>query len=114
MVNETVSSRTTLYVRSVIWLSGIGATAIVVIVRYIPLADRASTIATVIGFLMTIITALIAGAIQQVHLGMNSRLTELVDATRKAAFEGGRAIGRQDSDQEYQAADRRRTDRTAS
>lgn len=103
MVDVQQSSRTTLYVRSAVVLAVVQVVATLLVVWTVPRPDRASAIGAVAACLTPLIATLIAGAIQQVHLGMNSRLTELVDATRKAAFEGGRAMGKQDSDDEHAA-----------
>lgn len=53
-------------------------------------SDNTSLIASVLGVTLPVITALLAGTVQQVHVAVNSRLTELVELTAKASHAEGR------------------------
>lgn len=87
-MNESLSSipdpnlkRTSLYVITVIALCALAAISVVLITILRPDKDNTSVIATLLGLFVPSIGALIAAIIQQVHLAVNSRLTELLRVT---------------------------------
>jgi hypothetical protein len=63
---------------------GVGGIVTILIVRPPP-ADNTGIIVTMLGFLIPIVTALLAAAVQEVHLAVNSRLTEFLALTAKSA-----------------------------
>jgi hypothetical protein len=89
-----VSNKTGLYVGAVVALSliGVGAIITVLIVRPPP-ADNTGIIVAILGFLVPTVTALLAAAVQQVHLAVNSRLTQHLTLTASSARAEGHIEG---------------------
>jgi len=80
---------TNLLVGSTIGLAVMAVTAIVLIFSVRPDKDNTAIVATLLGFLVPLMTALLAAAVQQVHAAVNSRLTQLLRVTAaKARAEG--------------------------
>ena len=88
-----------LLIASIFGLSLIGVLAIILISFLRPNIDNTVLITTVIGFLTPTLASLIAvvksfhnaNAIEELHLAVNSRLTELLQQTSLAANLAGRA-----------------------
>jgi hypothetical protein len=91
---DGVANKTGLYVGAVVALSliGVGAIITVLIVRPPP-ADNTGIIVAILGFLVPTVTALLAAAVQQVHLAVNSRLTQLLQLTASSARAEGELKG---------------------
>lgn len=86
----SAGSHTALFVYAVICLAFLTVVSIVVILIGRPDQDNTGTIAVIVAFVVPLSTALIAAAVQQVHLAVNSRLSQLVLLTRQAAKAEGR------------------------
>lgn len=71
---------------------GIGGIVTTLIIRPPPI-DNTTIIVTMLGFLIPTITALLAAAVQQVHLAVNSRLTQLLELTADSARAQGHLDG---------------------
>jgi len=84
------SSMTTMLVWAAVALSLGGVLAITAITITRPAADNTPIIGTILGFLVPSVLALIAMIQQQMHLAMNSRLTELLEPTEKASRAEGK------------------------
>lgn len=82
-------SLTGYYVGGVVLISLIGVAAIVGILVLQPEKDNTTTIATILGFIVPINGALLAAALREVHVAFNSRMTELLVLTKKAALAEG-------------------------
>jgi len=75
----------------IVSLGIVGVAAIVAIVALRPHEDNAALIATVLGFLAPTMAALLALIkVQELHLAVNSRLTQLLEQTAKASRSEGR------------------------
>lgn len=94
-----VSSNTTAFIfGSILLIAAIGSAAIVAIVVLRPGEDNTALITSVVGFLAPTMAALLAfiksvqtgAAVQELHLAVNSRLTELLEQTAKASKSEGR------------------------
>ncbi len=91
--NYEVASNAGLYVGAVVALSIIAVIAVVTIFALRPDKDNASLILLVLGLLTPVIMGFLGAAIQQVHLAVNSRLSQLVALTAKASQAEGQLIG---------------------
>jgi cytochrome b subunit of formate dehydrogenase len=89
-----IGGTTGLYVLAIVVLSilGVSAVVIVLIVRPPPI-DNTPIITVILGFLIPTVTALLAGAVQQVHIAVNSRLTQLLEITATASHAQGQIDG---------------------
>ncbi len=92
-IDPAQSSNASLYVWAVIGLSVVAVVAILVIFLIRPDRDNTSLITIVLGFLVPVIMAFLAASIQQVHLAVNSRLSQLVALTAKASRAEGELSG---------------------
>jgi len=72
-------------------LGGISAITVIAITR--PNVDNTPVTATILGLIVPSVLALIAMIQQQMHLAMNSRLTELLELTEKASRAEGKLEG---------------------
>jgi hypothetical protein len=90
----SAGSHTALFVYAVVGIAILAIVSIVVIFIVRPDKDNTGLIAIILGFLVPPSTALLAAAVQQVHLAVNSRLSQLVLLTRSSSFaEGAAAAG---------------------
>lgn len=87
------ASRVTLYVVSTLSLCVIAVAAVITITVIRPEADNSGLITTVLGILTPVVGALLAGALKEVHTDVNSRLTEFLALTEKAAKAEGQLLG---------------------
>jgi len=79
------ASHAGLFVAASVILSIIAIGAILAIFIVRPEKDNTQLMTMVLGFLLPIITALLGAALQQVHLAVNSRLSQLVELTAAAS-----------------------------
>jgi hypothetical protein len=84
---------TTLYIRAVVGLCVLAVVAIITLFVVRPDKDHTALITLILGVLMPAISALLAAAVQQVHLAVNSRLTQLLALTQKASLAEGVLTG---------------------
>ena len=89
-----VGRRATIYVIAIVALCVATALFVFAISALRPVEDNTLLIATVVGLNTTAVTALLALTVQEVHLAVNSRLTQLLALT--AASE--RAKGKLDAE----------------
>jgi len=99
---QPVGQRATLFVVSVVVLSALTVVGIVALTIARPNADNATIIASIIGITSPILVALLAAAVQQVHLAVNSRLSQLLELTATAAKAKG-ALGEKEKAEEAAA-----------
>lgn len=107
---EPTGSKATLYTGAVIGLAVLGVAAILIIFALRPDKDNTAIIAIVMGFLVPVVTALLAAAVQQVHLAVNSRLSQLLLVTQKASRAEGKLSAAQDAQLRHEATIVRRED----
>lgn len=92
---QAIDSKTTLYVVSILVLCVLTVVFVLAISALRPTDDNTSLIVTVVGVIVPVIMALLAGAVQEtsrvtagavqeVHLAVNSRLTQLLELTAQA------------------------------
>lgn len=82
-------NQSAVYVAAVIVLSLSGVGGIILLNVWQPEKDHTATITLILGFLVPIVTALLAGAVAQVQKSVNGRLTQLLAMTaRTHAAEG--------------------------
>lgn len=80
---------TNMLVVATIFLAVLAVVAIIIIFLVRPDKDNTALVATLMGFLVPLMTALLAAAVQQVHAAVNSRLTQLLRVTAaKSRAEG--------------------------
>jgi len=82
---------TNLFVGAVVVLSLLAVGAVVTIFLVRPDKDSTSLIATILGFVVPVVTGFIAAAVQQVHSSVNGRLTQLLKLTAKSSLAEGKA-----------------------
>jgi hypothetical protein len=92
-VPTNVGSHTSLFVGAVVGLAALAVVSIIVIFLTRPDKDNTGLIAIVLGFMVPLVSAFLAAAVQQVHLAVNSRLSQLVLLTAKAARAQGQLEG---------------------
>lgn len=85
--------RATAYVWAIVVLCALALAFVVGVSVAKPDSDNTALIALGLGVLAPVLTALVAAAIQQVHLAVNSRLTQLLILTAKASRAEGKAVG---------------------
>lgn len=83
----------TVFVRAVVGLSLLVVVSILTIFIVRPDRDNTPLIAVILGFVGPIIAAFLAASIQQVHLAVNSRLSQLLALTAKASRAEGQLSG---------------------
>jgi len=92
---SSVGSRTTIYVWGVVAICVLAVGFVLGVVFLRPEKDNTALIATVFGVLVPVIAALLAAAVQQVHLAVNSRLSQLLELTAKASKAEGKLEDKQ-------------------
>lgn len=90
---DSSGSAATLYVVSVVVLCALTVIFVLGLTVIRPESDNTSVIAMVIAVVVPVATALLAGAVQQTHLAVNSRLGELLELTAKASKAEGELAG---------------------
>lgn len=88
-----VGAKASLYVSAVVVLSVLAVTGVVVVFLIRPDADNSTINTTIVAIVVPIITALLGAAVQQVHLAVNSRLTQLIELTAAANLAKGKLEG---------------------
>ncbi len=88
-----VGSKATLFVTGIVVLCLASAGFVLGITIVRPAADNMPLVTAVLGFIGPVIVALLAGAVQQVHLLVNSRLTQLLELTATANLAKGQLAG---------------------
>lgn len=73
------------YLMAIVALSILGVAAVTTIVVVRPEKDYTSTISILLGFLVPIVSALLAAAVHQVSTSMNGRLSQLLVLTAKSS-----------------------------
>jgi hypothetical protein len=86
-------SHTTTLVWACISLCVVAATFVVAMTLVRPAADNTPLILMVLGVVVPVITALLAAAVQQVHLAVNSRLSQLLMLTATSSRAEGELYG---------------------
>lgn len=88
------TDHTNLLVGSTIGIATLAVAAIVIIFLVRPDKDNTAIVATLMGFLVPLMTALLAASVQQVHAAVNSRLTQLLRVTAAKSHAEGVASER--------------------
>jgi hypothetical protein len=70
-----------------------GLVSITLIIIYRPAENNTVAIAAIIGFLTSVIGPVLAIMVKDIHTDINSRMTELIDLTRKSAKAEGKLEG---------------------
>lgn len=96
-LSPSPGSHATLFVAAVIGLSVLAIVAILTIFLVRPDQDNTALVAIVLGFLVPLVSAFLAASVQQVHLAVNSRLTQLVQLTAKSSRAEGQLVGQGDA-----------------
>jgi hypothetical protein len=78
------------YVYLVALLSSVGVLGIILVVALGPPDMVPVIIASIVGFLAPTISIILAIMIKDIHLDINSRMTELLETTRKSALAQGK------------------------
>jgi len=102
--------RATVFVAAVIVLSILAVATILTIFMVRPDRDNTALIAIVLGFLVPIVSAFLAASVQQVHLAVNSRLSQLLLVTQTAALAEGKLSATADARERHDALTLRRED----
>jgi len=85
-----IGQKATLYVVAIVTLCFLFASFVLLVTFVRPAADNTSLILSVAGVVVPIITALLAATIQQVHLAVNSRLSQLLELTARSSKAEGK------------------------
>jgi hypothetical protein len=88
-VDVSVGTHTKLFVTAVMGLSALAILSILVIFIVRPDRDNTALVATVVGFLLPLVTGFLAASFQQMHNAVNSRMTQLMVLVRAAAHAQG-------------------------
>jgi len=88
-----VGQRATIYVVAIIILCFLFAAFVLLVTFVRPDKDNGTLILSVAGVVVPIITALLAATVQQVHLAVNSRLTQLLELTASSSKAEGKLAG---------------------
>ena len=86
------------FVWAVIILSILGVASVIVLTIVQPEKDNAATINLILGLLVPSVVALLAAAVRENHLAMNSRMTEMLKLQQKASLAEGELVGRAKAD----------------
>ena len=87
--------KTSTYVIAVVVLCVLAMLSVLAVLLLRPEADNTPIIASIFGFLIPVVTALLAGAVQGVQKSVNGRMTELLETTAEKNFELGKKAGRE-------------------
>jgi len=91
-------SKAVQFVWAVIVLSGLGVASIIALALAQPGQDHSATINLILGLLMPSVVALLAAAVRENHLAMNSRMSEMLRLQKKASLAEGELLGRAKAD----------------
>ena len=91
---QPVGQKATIYIGAIISLAILDVGFVLGISYLRPSTDNAGLILGVNGVMVPIITALLAAAVQQVHVAVNSRLSQLLELTADASRAKGALIER--------------------
>jgi len=86
------------FVWAVIILSILGVASVIALTIVQPEKDNAATINLILGLLVPSVVALLAAAVRENHLAMNSRMTEMLKLQQKASLAEGELVGRAKAD----------------
>lgn len=86
-------TKANVYIVSTVALCVLAASFVLAITLVRPEKDNAGLILTVTGIVVPVVTALLAAAVQQVHVAVNSRLSQLLEQTAKASKAEGKLAG---------------------
>jgi len=86
-------TKANVYIVSTVALCVLAASFVLAITLVRPDKDNAGLILTVTGIVVPVVTALLAAAVQQVHVAVNSRLSQLLEQTAKASKAEGKLAG---------------------
>lgn len=78
------------YVYLVAILSSIGVIGIILAVAFSPPEMITAVIAAIVGFLAPTISIILAVMIKDIHLDINSRMSQLIEVTREKALAEGK------------------------
>lgn len=81
------------YVYIIIGLSVMGVIAIIFIATFRPDSDNTIALTSIVGFLTPTIGTILALMIKDIHKDINSRMTQLIETTEKAAHAEGKLEG---------------------
>lgn len=95
---QPVGQRATLYVVAIVVLCVLTVAAVVAITIVRPGVDNAAIVTTIIGITAPITLALLAAALQQVHLAANARLSQLLELTAVSSKAKGVLEGKESAD----------------
>ncbi len=90
---KQIGSKATFFVMCVMFLCALDAAFMVAITVVRPLADNVPLIVLLLGVTSPVVLALLAAAVQQVHLAVNSRLSQLLELTAKSSRAEGQLVG---------------------
>ena len=91
--SPSIGGRATVYVIAVVILCALALVFVLAVLIIRPEGDNTALFNAGLGVLVPAIGALLAASIQQVHLAVNSRLTQLIDLTTRASHAEGKAEG---------------------
>jgi len=86
------------FVWAVIILSILGVASVIVLTIVQPEKDNSAVINLILGLLVPSVVALLAAAVRENHLAMNSRMTEMLKLQQKASLAEGELVGRAKAD----------------
>jgi len=95
-----IGQKATLYVIAIVILCFLFASFVLLVTFIRPDKDNATLILSVTGVVVPIITALLAATIQQVHLAVNSRLSQLLELTAASSKAEGQLVRRKEKEKE--------------
>jgi hypothetical protein len=82
---QPVGQKATMFVIAIVILCALTVVAIVVLQIARPEKDNTAIMTAIIGITAPILVAMLAAAVQQVHLAVNSRLSQLLELTATAS-----------------------------
>jgi len=97
-LSNHLNNRSAIFTSAVIILSVVAVSAIILVAIFKP--SDTSTGTLIIGMLLPVITAFLAAALKDLHGAVNSRLTELIEITRRDAHAEGKLDQRRESEDE--------------
>jgi len=89
-----IGQKATMYVIAIVVLCFLFASFVLLVTFIRPDKDNTTLIISVSGVVVPIITALLAATIQQVHLAVNSRLSQLLELTAASSRAEGKLAGK--------------------
>jgi len=93
-----IGQKATMFVVAILVLCFLFATFVLLVTFARPEKDNSSLILPVGGVIVPIITALLAATVQQVHLAVNSRLSQLLELTAASSKAEGQLTATKEQD----------------